>query len=92
MPLLSIIIPCYNAAKYIDNCFQSLENQTIGIKNLEIIFVNDASTDNTLTYLMDFEQKYPENVLIRVRRTLRNYHSPGAYCLYYNGSSPMYLE
>lgn len=50
---------CYNAAKYIDNCFQSLENQTIGIKNLEIIFVNDASTDNTLKHLMDFEQKHP---------------------------------
>ncbi len=64
MPLLSIIIPCYNAEKYIDNCFQSLENQTIGIKNLEIIFVNDASTDNTLKHLMDFEQKHPENVLV----------------------------
>lgn len=64
MPLLSIIIPCYNAEKYIDNCFQSLENQTIGIKNLKIIFVNDASTDNTLKHLMDFEQKHPENVLV----------------------------
>ena len=64
MPKLSIIIPCYNAEKYIDSCFQSLESQTIGIEHLEIIFVNDASTDNTLNCLNEFEKKHPENVLI----------------------------
>lgn len=64
MPKLSIIIPCYNAANYIDCCFQSLEHQTIGIKHLEIIFVNDASTDNTQELLMDFEKKYPDNVIV----------------------------
>ena len=56
-PLISIIIPCYNASQHITRCFQSLESQTIGIENLEIIFVNDASTDNTLAILQEFEKK-----------------------------------
>ena len=64
MPKLSIIIPCYNAEKHIDRCFSSLETQTIGIEQLEIIFVNDASTDNTLELLTDFEKKHPENVIV----------------------------
>lgn len=64
MPKLSIIIPCYNAEKHIDRCFSSLEGQTIGIEQLEIIFVNDASTDNTLKCLTDFEKKHPENVIV----------------------------
>lgn len=64
MAKISVIIPCYNAQKNIDSCFSSLERQTIGIKNLEIIFVNDASTDGTLDCLLEFEKRYPENVLV----------------------------
>lgn len=61
---ISIIIPCYNVEKYIDRCVQSLVNQTIGIENLELIFVNDASTDNTLSRLAAWEEKYPESILV----------------------------
>lgn len=64
MPKLSIIIPCYNAEHYIDDCFLSLEKQTIDIHHLEIIFVNDASTDRTLERLLNFEKKYPKNVIV----------------------------
>ena len=48
MALISIIIPCYNVQQWIDRCMESVTKQTIGIDNLEIILVNDASTDNTL--------------------------------------------
>lgn len=62
--LISVIIPCYNVEKYIDRCLTSLTIQTIGIENLQIICVDDASTDNTWTKLQEWEQKFPESVTI----------------------------
>lgn len=62
--LISIIIPCYNVEKYINRCFDTLKCQTLGIENMEIIFVNDASTDHTLDYLMEYEKEYPESVMV----------------------------
>ncbi len=61
---ISVIIPCYNVAEYIDRCIESLVNQTIGIHNLELIFVDDASTDSTVEKLMHWESLYPESILI----------------------------
>lgn len=46
MKKVSIVVPCYNMAAYLGQCVESLVNQTIGIENLEIILVNDASTDD----------------------------------------------
>lgn len=62
--LISVIIPCYNVEEYIDRCFKSLEKQTLGIDNMELIFVNDASCDATLDKLKGYEKQYPESVLI----------------------------
>ncbi len=42
---ISVIVPCYNVEEYVEKCLQSLANQTY--KNLEIIVVNDGSTDST---------------------------------------------
>ncbi|MDD3417007.1 MAG: glycosyltransferase family 2 protein [Lachnospiraceae bacterium] len=61
---VSVIIPCHNSMKYLDYCFQSLIDQTIGIENMELIFVDDASTDETLQRLLEFEQMAPESIMI----------------------------
>lgn len=45
MPLISVIIPVYNVEKYLDRCLESVVNQTY--KNLEIILVDDGSTDSS---------------------------------------------
>jgi glycosyltransferase involved in cell wall biosynthesis len=45
MKLVSVIVPCYNQAQYLDECLQSVLNQTY--TNWECIIINDGSTDNT---------------------------------------------
>lgn len=61
---ISVIIPCYNVESYIDRCLESLMNQTIGLEHMEVIVVNDASTDKTLEKLYQWEQKFPENIMV----------------------------
>ncbi len=52
-PLISIIIPIYNVEKYLSRCIKSVLNQTY--KNLEIICINDGSTDSSLKILEEFK-------------------------------------
>lgn len=53
---VSVVIPCYNAEKYIEKTLDSICNQTF--KNYEIICVNDGSTDGTLDILNKYKKKY----------------------------------
>lgn len=64
--LVSVIIPCCNSTKWLPQCFVSLAEQTIGINNIELIFVNDASTDEGATWAMltDIEKAYQQSVII----------------------------
>lgn len=62
MKKISVIIPCYNVETYIDRCLLSVTAQTIGIENLEIICVDDASTDDTWVQLKKWEQVFPDNI------------------------------
>ena len=54
---LSIIVPIYNAEKYLDDCLQSLINQQTKLK-YEIILVNDGSTDNSESIIKKYCNKY----------------------------------
>lgn len=53
MKLVSIIVPVYNRSDTINRCYKSLVNQTY--KNIEIIFVDDGSTDNSLDIIKGFD-------------------------------------
>ena len=61
---ISIIIPCYNVSDYIDRCLTSIANQTIGAGCLQIICIDDASTDDTWQHLQKWEQQYPDNLVL----------------------------
>lgn len=61
---LSVIIPCYNSESCIGPLLKCLENQTIGIENLDIIFVDDYSKDGTCMKLKEFQKYHPQNVTI----------------------------
>ena len=56
MPKISIIIPIYNAQDYLKRCLNSVVNQTL--QDIEIICVNDASTDNSLKILNCYAKSY----------------------------------
>ena len=64
MAYISVIIPCYNVAPYIDRCLTTITSQTIGVDALEIICVDDASTDDTWAHLQTWEQRYPDNIML----------------------------
>lgn len=59
---VSVIVPVYNTEKYLNKCLNSLVNQSL--KEIEIILVNDCSTDNSLTILNDYKNKYPEKITV----------------------------
>lgn len=57
-PLVSICVPVYNVAPYIERCVRSVMEQTYD--NLEYIFVDDCSTDNSIDLLQSVIDAYPE--------------------------------
>lgn len=65
MGKISVVVPCHNAAEYLDKCVEYLLYQTIGIENMEIILVDDASTDDgaTQSLIMEYERQFPETVM-----------------------------
>ena len=50
-PIISVLIPAYNAEKYIKKCLLSVINQTY--QNLEIIVINDGSKDSSMRICQD---------------------------------------
>lgn len=54
LPLLSIIVPVYNAEQYLQRCIESLINQTY--KNLDLILVDDGSTDESGAICDSFQE------------------------------------
>lgn len=60
MPKVSVIVPVYNVEKYVDRCLKSLVNQTL--QEIEIIIVNDGSTDNSKKIIDTYMEKYSKKI------------------------------
>ncbi len=59
---ISIIVPCFNVEQYIQQCIESVIHQTIGLSNIQLIIINDASTDRTGEYISQYANQYPQNI------------------------------
>lgn len=59
---VSIIVPVYNTKKYLRKCLDSIVNQTL--KEIEIILINDCSTDESIEILREYERIYSEKIIV----------------------------
>ena len=87
---LSIIIPCYNSEKYLKNCLNSFCNQIKRYNKIEVILVNDSSTDGTSKILKSYGKKFKfikilknkKNLGVSLSRNLAINRSRGNYILF----------
>lgn len=63
MPIISVIIPVYNVEQYLNQCIDSVLNQ--GVEDIEIILVNDGSTDNSGNICDEYAKKDSRIIVIR---------------------------
>lgn len=66
-PKVSIIVPVYNSEKHLDECIYSIVNQTL--KDIEIICVDDGSTDSSNAMLQEWQKKDPRIKVVRLENS-----------------------
>ena len=60
--MISIVVPIYNVETYLNECLDSLYK--LNIPNMEIILIDDGSTDNSYSIAKEYSEKYPEKTLL----------------------------
>lgn len=65
---ISIVVPCYNSEKFVEECIESIYSQTY--KNYEVIAIDNESTDDTLKILRNIQLRHPELIV----DTAKNIH------------------
>lgn len=64
-PRFSFVVPVHNTARYLDAALQSLVNQSIGfVENIEVVLVDDGSTDESLDVCRQWSERYPRNIVV----------------------------
>lgn len=54
-PIVSVLMPCYNGSRWLDEAIQSVLRQTF--RNFEFIIVNDGSNDNSVEIISSYKKK-----------------------------------
>ena len=65
---ISVVIPIYNNETLIHRTLMSIENQSFDFKNIEVLMVNDASTDNTAKVINEYVDKYSNFKAVHIKR------------------------
>jgi glycosyltransferase involved in cell wall biosynthesis len=60
-PAVSVIVPVYNSEEYLERCLDSLVSQTL--ENIEILVVNDGSTDTSQAIIDDYQSRSPDRIV-----------------------------
>ena len=89
-PKISIILPIYNKEKYLNRSIGSILNQTF--KDIEIIAVNDGSTDNSLNMLEDFKNYDSRIKIVNNDKNRGLFYSRAMGILNSTGEYIMFLE
>lgn len=63
-PKVSVIIPVYNAVDHLPECLQSIADQTIGFANIEVVAVDDGSTDGSGALLDAWAERHPGRIRV----------------------------
>lgn len=58
----SVIMAVYNTEKFLREAIESIVNQTFGFENIELILIDDGSTDSSAEVCLEYENRYPNNV------------------------------
>lgn len=88
--LISIIVPCYNVEKYIETCINSLINQSYA--NIEIICVNDGSTDSTKDKLVSLKNIDDRIIIIDHEKNLGLFRARVTGMHYANGDYIAFVD
>jgi glycosyltransferase involved in cell wall biosynthesis len=75
-PKISVVIANYNNAPYLDRMMKSLVNQTIGLENLQIMFIDDLSTDNSLDIAKHYLDRYENIEIYALHENTGGAHGP----------------
>lgn len=75
-PKVSVIIANYNNAPYLDKMMTSLVTQTLGIENIQVLFIDDRSTDNSLDIIKPYLNKFPNIELFLLDKNTGGAHGP----------------
>ncbi|WP_052332182.1 glycosyltransferase family 2 protein [Methanobrevibacter arboriphilus] len=69
-------MPIFNAEKYLETSLNSIVNQSIGIENLQVILVNDGSTDKTKNIINEYAMKYDNFLAIHLENNIGGAYGP----------------
>ncbi len=86
---VSVIVPVYNAEEYLEDCLDSIEEQTVDKKDIELILINDGSKDNSHKICEKYAEKYSyikyinkENTGVSKTRNMGIRNAKGKYILF----------
>lgn len=60
---ISVVIPVYNSEEYLGETLESVAAQTVGMDAVQVVIVDDGSTDGSAAICRSFQDRYPANVV-----------------------------